>query len=85
MGQNNSSKTVRDKEKRSFLELITLLALGHCITWMVYQKKYLLRIPDFLDLRHQLPPVVEDRVHPVARQLGVVPVDHRATLWQILG
>ena len=42
-------------------------------------------VPDLFQLLHQPPPVIHNRVCSMARQLGIVPVDHRATARQVLG
>jgi hypothetical protein len=42
-------------------------------------------LPHLLQLLQQAPPIVHDRIHPVARQLRVVAVDHRAAVRQVFG
>ena len=84
MSQDNASKTVCDENQRSLLELVKESAQHLLSIDKSDSVSYLLRVPNFLDLLHQLPPVVEDRIDSMARQLGVVPVDHRAALRKIL-
>lgn len=48
-------------------------------------RSYLFRVPNLLYPLHRPPSAVKDRIHSVARQLRVAPVDHRAALREIFG
>jgi hypothetical protein len=63
------------------------LALAHIRSFTIVASvsTHLVCAPHLLQLLHQPPAVVHDRVHPVARQLRVVAVDHRAAVRQVFG
>jgi len=83
MSKYNTTKAVRNKEERPLSQLAHRSRQLHvcALVRARHNGAYLFRTSNLLDLFYQTPAIVHNSIHPVACQLRVVTVDHRATAW----